>query len=273
MCGRYALALTGEDVARAMDATISAPQVARVAAWAARFNIAPTQLAPVVLPRHEGDREVVLMRWGLIPLWAKDESIGGRLANARGETLAEKPAFREAWKRRRCLIPATAFYEWRAAIGEPSADAGEPTGVPPRNGRRRPEVAESLESARSKPSKSKSRAKQPYAIAAEQGEDGLFALGGIWEGWTPRGEDGSPGEIRSFAIITVDANDLMRPIHDRMPLVVPRGSWSAWLEAASPPQQLVIPHPPQGMRAWPISTRVNSPRYDAPDCLDALATP
>lgn len=234
MCGRYALALTSEAIAEAFSAT---PLLPDIAAWSARFNIAPTTSAPVVLAASEASsptRELALLRWGLIPFWAKDASIGGRLANARGETLAERPAFREAWRRRRCLIPATAFYEWQATAGSGSGS-------------------------------SKGSPKQPFAIGMDDGSP--LALGGIWERW--RSPDGT--SLRTFAIVTVEPNSLMRPIHDRMPLIVPGEAWDNWLASDHPPVSLLRPFPSSALRAWPVSRLVNSPRNDSGACLEAIS--
>lgn len=238
MCGRFALALTGEAVARAMDATLDERHAAALRAWLGRFNITPSQPVPVVVADGEARRVLTILTWGLVPFWSKDPSIGARLANARGESLDAKPAFREAWKRRRCLVPATAFYEWQAS----------PSGEGP---------------------------KQPFAIGPEQGEAGQaepLALGAIWERWRgPRagvGASAGDDEVReTFAIITVEANATMRPIHDRMPVLVPRSAWGRWLASPSPPSDLVVPAPDVGLRTWAVSRRVNNPRHDAADCL------
>lgn len=226
MCGRYALAANGDAIATAMRAT---PLLPEIAAWRARFNIAPTQHAPVACHDRDGVRRLSLMRWGLVPFWAKDASIGTRLINARSDSLAEKPAFREAWKRRRCLVPATAFYEWQA------------------------------------PQEGSSRTKRPFAVATRRsGDDGaIFALGGLWERWRSPEHD----ELVSFCVITVDANDLMRPLHHRMPLIVPESAWDRWLGDATPPSDLLAPFDAGAMRAWPVSTLVNNPRNDGPDLL------
>ncbi|MDZ4831851.1 MAG: SOS response-associated peptidase, partial [Phycisphaerae bacterium] len=218
MCGRYALALTGDAVAAALQAT---PVLPAILAWRERFNIAPSQDALVVVRGKDGSRKLTTMRWGLVPLWATDAAIGRRLTNARSESVAGKPAFRDAWRDRRCLIPATAFYEWQAPF-DPST-----------------------------------KVKRPYAIAMGDGRP--FTFGGLWERSTAL--DGAP--VHTFAIITADANELMRPIHDRMPLIVQEESRNRWL-TGDPPSELLAPlasrSPLDAMRAWRVSTLVNSPR-------------
>jgi putative SOS response-associated peptidase YedK len=226
MCGRYALAMNGEAIAAALQAT---PILPEIVAWTERYNIAPTQLAPVAIANHDATRRLALMRWGLVPFWAKDPSIGARMVNARAESLAEKPAFRDAWQRRRCLVPATAFYEWETP--------GDPT----------------------------QRTKRPYAIAPTKAASGtpLFALGGVWDRW--RSPD--KGDVLSFSIVTVSANELVGRVHDRMPVILPRDAWSRWLADGTAPGDLLVPASNDVMRLWPVSLLVNSPRNDGPDCL------
>lgn len=277
MCGRFVLAISGEAIAASMQAAPLLPAfVEALAAWRPRWNIAPSSSIPVVRSAPGGSRELLCMRWGLVPAWAADPSVGQRMTNARGESIAVKPAFREAWRRRRCLIPATAFYEWQPQPG----------------GAR----------------------KQPYAFASSAGETLAFA--GVWERWRQRGDpprskrqdrsappiepslfDGllgpaepaqptarslasagleRPGEdleveILSVAIITTDANDCMRPVHDRMPVLIAPGDRDRWLHAAEPPTDLLVPAPSTTLRSWPVSTMVSDARVDVPACLAPLA--
>ena len=211
--------------------------------WPARFNVAPTQNVPAVRLKTQAgsagpdaalERELVALRWGLVPYWAKDLSIGARMINARAESLAEKPAFRAAFRARRCLIPADSFYEWRKT----------PTG------------------------------KQPYRIGLDGGtpaEMPLFAFAGLWERWDKAG-DGVP--VESCTIVTTDANELLRPIHERMPVILAPADYAAWLDPATPLQvayALLKPYPAEAMTAYPISTRVNSVRNDDAGCIAVLA--
>jgi len=195
------------------------------------FNIAPTQPVAVVrIVRQAGSgRELAVVRWGLIPSWADDPSIGNRLINARSETAAEKPSFRNALRHRRCLIPADGFYEWQAA--------------------------------------GQGQRKQPFVIRMKDHKP--FALAGLWETWTSA--DG--GVIESCTILTTDANDCLRPIHDRMPVIMAPEDCNRWLDPASPlgeVQALLHPFPAEGMESYPVATLVNDPKHETAKCLAAL---
>ena len=221
MCGRYLLISPVEAMRRFFD-------VGGLLNLPPRYNIAPTQDAPVVRLDKEGRRELILMRWGLVPLWAKDLSIGARCINARADSVAEKPAFRDAFERRRCLVPTDGFFEWEK----------------------------------------KGKVKQPWRIGPA--EDGLMALAGVWERW--RAPDG--GVVRSYAVVTTEANELVRPLHDRMPVVVPPEGFSDWLGPETPAERLkeiMRPYPAERMRAFPVSRRVNDVRNDDPGCIEAFA--
>lgn len=208
MCGRYALDAPRSQLCRRFGLDECVELVAR-------YNITPATDIPVVRQSPAGQRVVHLLRWGLVPHWAKDDSIGARLINARGESLAEKPAFRDAFRRRRCLIPASGFYEWRAA---PAPGAAR---------------------------------KQPCYISLKSAEP--MALGGLWESWTsPAGE-----VVRSCCIVTVEANELLRPIHERMPLILAPEHWQAWLTAPVDQAGLLIrPFPGSELQFWPVSHQV-----------------
>ena len=188
--------------------------------------IAPSQ--PIAIVRLiDGKRHFALVRWGLLPSWVKDPKDFSLLINARGETAAEKPAFRAAMKRRRCLIPADGFYEWKATGG-------------PR--------------------------KQPYFIRAKAG--GPFAFAGLWETWTgPNGE-----ELETAAIVTTSANRLLRPIHDRMPVIVAPGGFDLWLNNADvdpvTASALIAPAPENLLEAFPVSTDVNRVANDNPKLVE-----
>jgi putative SOS response-associated peptidase YedK len=218
----------------------SAPQV--LAGWfgvelegipffASSYNIAPQSVQPVVrLNRDSGQREFALHRWGLVPFWAKDAKLGYSTFNARSEEAAAKPAFREALKKRRCLVPADAFYEWQ-----------------------RPNPATAA------------KTKQPFAIALRSGEPCAFA--GLWERWQP--SDGAA--LETFTILTTDPNELMEPIHNRMPVILEPGDYARWLEPgdpARPPVDLLRPFPAGKMLAWPVSQRVGNVRNNDPQLLE-----
>jgi putative SOS response-associated peptidase YedK len=223
MCGRFALIDSGEAIAETFELS-QAPVVAP------RYNIAPTQpVAAVRMTPHrtqgEQQRELALLHWGLIPSWAKDPTMGSRLINARSETAAEKPSFRAAYKYRRCLVPASGFYEWQKV-----------------NGR-----------------------KQPYFIHLQQ--EGPFAIAGLWEHW--QGADGS--EIESVTLLTTQANELVQPIHDRMPVIIAPADYALWLDTAvqhpGEIQPLLRPYPAEEMAAYAVSTVVNNPRNEGKACI------
>lgn len=198
-----------------------------------RFNVAPTQPIAVVRLRPGAApplRELTPLRWGLIPGWAKDPSIGNRLINARSETAAAKPAFRAAFRRRRCLIPADGFYEWQ------------------RQG----------------------KAKQPCFI--QMADELPFGMAGLWETW--EGPDNSL--VESCTILTTEPNALMEPIHDRMPVILPREAYDEWLRSepgsSESLQHLLVPYDARRMKAHPVSTFVNRPTNEGPECIAPLAT-
>jgi putative SOS response-associated peptidase YedK len=184
-----------------------------------------------VIRRHPDTRERTLDRlwWGLIPHWCKDADGGRKPINAKAETVATLPSFRDAYKRRRCLVPIDNFFEWKAIKG-----------VKP---------------------------KQPYAVGMENGEP--FALAGIWENWKRPETD---EWVRTFAVITTTANELVGEIHDRMPVIIPPESYDRWLSTLDPdPRDLLVPFPAGPMRIWPISTRVNKPANDDEAILEPVS--
>lgn len=225
MCGRYSLTTPLEGL-REIFLFEEIPNLAP------RYNIAPTQDVPVLrLGRDDGKRHLRLLRWGLIPFWAKDAAIGSRMINARSESLAEKPAFREAFRKRRCLVLADGFYEWQAP----------PEGAAPRT------------------SKAKTP-KQPYRITLAGG--GPFAFAGLWERWHDKAED---RKLDSFTIVTTEANKTLSPIHHRMPVILAPADHATWLDPESRPadlQALLRPAPEAAVKAEPISTRINAVRHD-----------
>jgi len=193
-----------------------------------RYNIAPTQAVATVVNENDGSRVLRLMRWGLIPSWAKDPSIGSRMINARSETLAEKPSFRNALKRRRCLIVADGFYEWQK----------QPSG-----------------------------GKVPMFITLKDRQP--FGFAGLYETWT---EPESGESLVSCTIVTGPANEFMESIHERMPIILPADAYDLWLD----PQEMntarllevLKPYPADQMRAYPVSTRVNTPANDDPSLIE-----
>jgi putative SOS response-associated peptidase YedK len=210
MCGRYSQSQTPEKLIQRFGVKGTPP-----ADLKPRYNIAPSQSAPVVVLLEENRLE--LFRWGLIPYWTKDPSIGNRMINARAETLATKASYRRPFKKSRCLVPADGFYEWRT-------DPGEKT-------------------------------KTPMRVRLRS--DDPFAFAGLWDLW----KDPDGGEIRSFTIITTDANDALRTIHERMPVILKPEDEAKWLDPSTGPEKLV-------KMLYEITKLVNSPRNDTPDCFN-----
>lgn len=206
MCGRFTLFTDPELLAERFQASLPADELRP------RYNAAPTQQLPVIL--NDGSPAIQLLQWGLVPFWAKDPAIGSRMINARSETLTEKPAFRAAFKKRRCLVLADGFYEWQKT----------PDG------------------------------KQPMRITLAAGEP--FAMAGLWENWNA--PDGSL--LRTFTIITGEPNELVAPIHNRMPAILLPEHEAIWLDNAAEPaiwQDILRPYPAERMTAYPVSRRVN----------------
>ena len=223
MCGRYSFTSPPEAMRRLFAFAGPIPNLAP------RYNIAPTQQAPVIrLAKTGGDgaRDLAMMRWGLIPGWSKGPDTRFSMINARAETVAEKPAYRGAYRHRRCLVPADGFYEWQKRDGS----------------------------------------KQPWRITVTDQE--VFAFAGLWESW--HGDDGTPA-IPSFTILTTSANDLLRPIHDRMPTILHAADHQRWLAGAEP-AALLAPYPSTPMATLAIGARINSPRHDDPACITPLDT-
>ena len=225
MCGRYRL--TAKE--RWLSEYFSIP--AQDLEWVARWNIAPTdEVATIRQDRHEPKRRFAKMRWGLIPYWAKDASIGAKTINAVSETAAEKSAFRESMRKRRCLIPADGFYEWKQ--------------IGPKKG-------------------------QAYNIGIK--DNGLFAFAGLWDRW--KGPDGNP--IESCTILTTEANSLLKEIHNRMPVILSPADYDVWLDpGVTDPANLtdlLKPFDARLMRAYPVSSTVNSVKNDGPQCAKEVS--
>jgi putative SOS response-associated peptidase YedK len=227
MCGRYVRKSTRREIANWFAA--ADPEGVE---WGPSYNVAPQTFQPVVrLNRDTGQREIVLMRWGLIPYWSKDSKIGYSTINAKAETVATAPAFREAVRRRRCLVPADAFYEWQK--------------LDPKH-------------------------KQPFAIALASREP--YGLAGLWERW----KDVKTHEfLETFTIITTDANQVVAPLHNRMPVIIERKDYARWLggddDPAQPPLDLLRPFPAEKMTAWKVDKSVGNVRNDAAHLLETPA--
>jgi len=238
MCGRYVSARKKAELLEEFQVELDGVEDEP----APDYNVAPTKEVYAVLcrvPKTGGAaprpvRQLRRVRWGLVPSWAKDPSIGSRMINARIETVAVKPAFRAAFASRRCLIPADGFYEWMPVPGE-------------RPGETR---------------------KQPYFIHPADG--GVLAMAGLYEFWQDpnRPPDDPERWLCTCTVITTTAEDRVGRIHDRMPLLLDRDRWADWLDPEFPdPAALLIPADPGRLRAHPVSTRVNSVRNNGPELI------
>jgi len=222
MCRRYAIY---GPVSRANRDAIEF--LGEEVAFRPTFNAAPTQDLPVLRVDPERGRELTLLRWGLVPSWAKDPAIGTRMINARAETVSEKPAFRAAFRRRRCLVPMSGFYEWQRTAGR----------------------------------------KVPHFVRLRDTE--IFAAAGLHEYWP--GKDGAAA-LESYPILPTGANELMRAVHDRMPVILHECDYEAWLDPKNEKLgalgALLTPFPAEKMRAFTVSARVNNTRNDGPDLVE-----
>lgn len=199
-----------------------------------RYNVAPTQMVACIRADDGGKRQLDLLRWGLIPSWSKDAAMGAKMINARAETVSEKPSFREAFAQRRCLIAADGFYEWRQEDGR----------------------------------------KQPFRIGMKGGLP--FAFAGLWERWTAAADGAGivAGEtVETVTIVTTVANDKLRPIHARMPVILPPEAYGKWLDAANDRDSLLAllrPYPVEPMAFYRVGPAVSNARNDNPDCIAPL---
>jgi putative SOS response-associated peptidase YedK len=216
VCGRFTLAVPSEEVGELFG-------LPTAGTLSPRYNIAPSQ-AVAAVRIEAGQRRLVMLRWGLLPSWADDLAIGNRMINARAESVAEKPSFRQAFRARRCLVAADGFFEWQKREG----------------------------------------GKRPFHIRMRDGRP--FAFAGLWERWT-RGKE----PVESCTLLTTTANALIRPIHDRMPVIVAPGEFDLWLdpqEAGTERVRAVLrPFSAEAMVATPVGDRVNNPRNDDPECI------
>jgi putative SOS response-associated peptidase YedK len=222
MCGRYASARSADVLAAEFEAGL----IERDAMPAASFNVAPTTAVATVVVA-DNRRVLTAMRWGLVPSWADDESVAGRLINARLETVRERPAFRDAVVRRRCLLPADGWYEWQKC-----ADGS----------------------------------RQPYYLSAPDGD--VLGFAGLWESWrSPEGR-----LLRTVTIVTAAAPDDLGHVHDRAPVVVPRGLWGTWLDPDERQAvDLLRPTAAGTVTARPVGPGVGDVRNDGPQLLDEVA--
>jgi putative SOS response-associated peptidase YedK len=222
MCGRFTLHLPPDLLAEIFG-------LSEIPVFPSRYNIAPTQQVAAIREKANGLREMDFLRWGLIPSWAKDKSVGNRMINARSETVAEKPAFRKAVRLRRCIVPASGFFEWREA----------------------------------------EKRKLPFYLRCRDGSPMAFA--GMWDAWkSPEGET-----VESCTILTTSSNELIEPLHDRMPVILHSEEYHLWLNREITDPEKLMPvfraYPANLMEMYPVSELVNSPRNDSPDLIKPIA--
>ncbi len=257
MCGRFSLAVDPEVLMQHFDLSMENKE-AEIAALTSRYNIAPSQPVLAVVAqepnsempraglRERPRRRATHFQWGFIPSWSKAPKAG--LINARSETVAEKPSFRAAFRRRRCLIPADGFYEW-ASSTSPGSDTA------------------------------KKKGKQPYWFHLQEKTPSgwrkrpLFAFAGIWERWqSPEGS-----KLETCAILNTTANRLMQPLHERMPVILMERDYDLWLDPRVQDPLLLLPllrpYPSETMEAYPVSTHVNNPRHEDPACQAPIGDP
>lgn len=247
MCGRYASSRKPEDLVEEFEVD----RVGGAVPLEADYNVAPTKDVYAVFdrvpsdkrddPEAEAQRRLAVVRWGLVPSWAKDLSIGSRLINARVETLSEKPAFRRAFAKRRCLLPADGYYEWYAT--EQRGASGKPL-------------------------------RQPFFIRPAEAR--VLAMAGIYELWRNEAVDRDHEDafVWSASVITTTAEDSLGHIHDRMPMLVERDRYDDWLDVSvTEPAQLadlLVPAAPGRLHAFPVSTKVNHVNNNGPELIEPL---
>ncbi|HEY2161277.1 MAG TPA: SOS response-associated peptidase [Solirubrobacteraceae bacterium] len=230
MCGRYTLATPDPAAVRARFPIGESIEIRQ------RYNVAPADDVLAVTTDREGRPRGELLRWGLLPSWADSSDPRMKMINARVETVSERPAFRGAFERFRCLVVADGFYEWsRPADGGP---------------------------------------KQAFHITRSDHE--LFAFAGLWSIWKGQsGDEGEQAPIRSCTILTTTPNSAVAPLHDRMPVILERDAEEAWLDAATPRElllEMLAPLPSEETSVAPVGPAVNDARYDGPECLEPVPT-
>jgi putative SOS response-associated peptidase YedK len=227
MCGRFVSSSPPDELAKYFDVEAVAESVLEPS-----FNVAPSQDVYVVVETG-GLRRLDTFRWGLVPFWAKDPSTGNKMINARVESIAGKSAYKRSFQKRRCIIPADGFYEWKKVPGQ--------------------------------------KAKQPYFIHRVDGEPMAFA--GLWEIWRPPEDtERTSDPLRSCTIITGKPNEKIAEIHDRMPVMLPPSAWEAWLDRDNGDLEalgkLLVPVPASLLDLHPVSRAVNNVQDNGPELID-----
>lgn len=242
MCARYVIRSSADEIRSLFE-------LDELVEFEPRYNVAPTQDVLAII-NQDGHREATMFRWGLIPSWAKDATLGQKMINARSETVREKPSFRAAFAKRRCLIVANGFYEWtdpeeEVGLGglfqEPDQDA--PKKRPPR---------------------------QPHWIGMK--DRGPFAFAGLWE----LNQQTELGSVETCCILTTTPNELLEPMHDRMPVILPQELWDPWLDPnfanKDTLQAMLVPFRSELMDTYKVSPKVNSPRAYGSELMNPIAS-
>lgn len=256
MCGRYAIAPTRQDAWASVATELGEDLARELAGLAPRYNIPPSLEIPIIIQdKDTGEYRAVSARWGLVPFWWKDSKLPNYSSNARSEGAADKPLWRDAWKRSRCLIPATHWYEWQERkMGDvhsfsPAADSG---------------TTKTKKSERHHFSY-----KQPFAHTSMDGHGFMFA--GLWSYWRPP-NGGEP--IVSAAIITRDASKSVAHVHDRMPVILHPRAWTRWLsrDVTDPANvdEILAVNAVLEAKTWPVTRQMSKPVFDGPECLDPI---
>ena len=236
MCGRYVSATPPDQLARyfGAESVVEARKSPDSEEFVGNFNVAPTQGVFTVYAT-QGERWLDTFHWGLVPFWAKDPKIGSRMINARAETIAEKNSFKRPFAKKRCIIPADGFYEWKRVEGQ--------------------------------------KRKQPMYLTTI--DESPFAFAGLWEVWKDSNtldQDGEPLELYSCTIITGEPNEKVADVHDRMPVMLPPDAWDTWLDRDNHDvealQELLVPAPAELIQLRMVSTDVNNVRNNNPSLID-----
>ena len=221
MCGRFVLTDTDTITSR-FNITTSGNISEKITP---HYNIAPTQIIPVIYKDENRENRIEFRKWGLVPFWAKDPEIGHNMINARAETLTQKPSFKHLIKSRRCLVPSSGFYEWRKI----------------------------------------DKRKVPYYIGIKDSK--MFSFAGLYDNW----KDNAGNELKTFTIITTDANNTLKPIHNRMPVILGKEFEEKWLGIKTQDfdslAEMLKPFPDNKMTAYTVSIEVNNPKNDTPQLI------
>jgi len=221
MCGRFTLTDT-DNISSRFNITNSVNISEKITS---HYNIAPTQIIPVIYKDENQENRIEFRKWGLVPFWAKDPKIGYGMINARAETLAQRPSFKHLIKSKRCIVPSSGFYEWKRI----------------------------------------DKLKVPYYIGVKDIK--MFSFAGLYDNW----KDNAGNELKTFTIITTDANNTLKPIHNRMPVILEKEFEEKWLDIKTQDfdslKQMLTPYPDDKMIAYTVSIEVNNPKNDNPELI------